>query len=78
MMCKNCDSVNTVKIGKVNNKQRYKCKDCGKTFLDVDTFVGMRNKKQIIAVAMDLYFDGMGVLPIPILIYCHTYFWVSS
>lgn len=61
MICKNCDSVNTVKIGKVNNKQRYKCKDCGKTFLDDDNFLGMRNKRQIIAVAMDLYFDGMSV-----------------
>jgi transposase-like protein len=61
MICKNCDGTNVVKIGKFNNKQRFKCKECGKTFLDDDNFAGMRNKKHIIAVAMDLYFDGMSV-----------------
>lgn len=61
MLCKNCDSSQIVKIGKVNNKQRYKCKACGKTFLDDENFSGMRTQKHIIAVAMDLYFDGMSV-----------------
>lgn len=61
MLCKMCDSPNTVKIGKVNGKQRYMCRACGKTFLDDDNFAGMRNKRHIIATALDLYFDGMSV-----------------
>ena len=61
MLCKNCSSAKIVKIGKVNGKQRYKCKDCGKTFMNVDNFTGMRTKKHIISVAMDLYFEGMSV-----------------
>jgi len=61
MLCKNCDSAKIVKIGKVNGNQRYRCKECGKTFIDNDNFAGMRTKKHIIAVAMDLYFDGMSV-----------------
>ncbi|MGP8023293.1 MAG: IS6 family transposase [Methanobacterium sp.] len=61
MLCKNCDSTNIVKIGKVNNKQRYRCKTCGKTFIDNDNFANMRTQKHIIAIAMDLYFDGMSV-----------------
>ena len=31
--CKNCKSENTTKNGKVRNKQRYKCKDCGYNFV---------------------------------------------
>lgn len=61
MLCKNCGSAKIVKIGKVKDKQRYKCKECGKTFIDNDNFAGMRTKKHIISVAMDLYFDGMSV-----------------
>jgi transposase-like protein len=61
MLCKNCDSANIVKIGKVNNKQRYRCKACGKTFINNDNFANMRTQKHIIAIAMDLYFDGMSV-----------------
>lgn len=61
MLCKNCGSSKIVKIGKSNGKQRYKCKSCGKTFLDDENFAGMRTQKHVIAVAMDLYFDGMSV-----------------
>jgi len=61
MLCKNCDSSKIVKIGKANNKQRYRCKECGKTFIDNNNFAHMRTQKHIIAVAMDLYYDGMSV-----------------
>lgn len=61
MLCKNCDSANIVKFGKVNNKQRYRCKACGKTFIDNDNFARMRTQKHIIAVSMDLYYNGMSV-----------------
>ena len=31
--CKNCKSEKVVKSGKVRDKQRYKCKDCGYNFV---------------------------------------------
>lgn len=61
MLCNNCGSSKIVKIGKVNGNQRYKCKECGKTFVDNGNFEGMRTQKRIIAVAMDLYYEGMSI-----------------
>ena len=61
MLCKNCGSSKTIKKGKANGKQRYKCKDCGTFFIDNDNFARMRTKKHIISVAMDLYYEGMSV-----------------
>ena len=34
--CKSCGSTNFVKNGKVRGNQRYKCKDCGHTFVPGD------------------------------------------
>jgi transposase len=34
--CKNCSAVRTIKSGKVNGKQRYKCKECGYHFTEGD------------------------------------------
>ena len=31
--CKNCNCEKTIKNGKVRNKQRYKCKNCGLNFV---------------------------------------------
>ena len=36
MYCKYCGSEKTQKSGKIRGKQRYKCKDCGKNFLETD------------------------------------------
>ncbi len=32
--CPHCESSHVSKFGKTNEKQRYKCKDCSKTFTD--------------------------------------------
>ncbi len=32
--CPECGSKSIVRFGSYNNRQRYKCKDCGKTFSD--------------------------------------------
>jgi hypothetical protein len=34
--CKNCASEHTVKNGKVREKQRFRCKDCGFNFVEGD------------------------------------------
>ena len=36
MYCRYCESERTHKSGKIRGKQRYKCKDCGKNFLETD------------------------------------------
>ncbi len=36
MYCRYCGSEKTHKSGKIRGKQRYKCKDCGKNFLETD------------------------------------------
>lgn len=61
MNCKNCGSSKIVKNGKVNNQQRYKCKACGKQFVNTDNFDRMRTQKHIIGFALDLYYDGMSL-----------------
>ena len=36
MHCRYCGSEKTHKSGKIRGKQRYKCKDCGKNFLETE------------------------------------------
>ena len=36
MHCRYCGSEKTYKSGIIRGKQRYKCKDCGKNFLETD------------------------------------------
>jgi len=43
--CKNCGNDTTVKNGRVRNKQRYKCKECGYNFVEGD----MRTNEKIAA-----------------------------
>jgi transposase-like protein len=59
--CKFCGSERVVKNGKKNDKQTYKCKDCGHRFYLNNTFSNMRTDGRIIAKALDLYFDGLSV-----------------
>ena len=36
ILCKRCNSVGSVKNGKVRGKQRYRCKSCGYNFIEGD------------------------------------------
>ena len=56
--CKYCGSENYVKYGKENNKQMYKCKECGRKFVDNLYFENMKVNPKIICVTLDLYFKG--------------------
>jgi len=44
--CKNCESANCVKSGRVRGKQRYLCKECKYNFVEGDT----RTDEKIIAM----------------------------
>jgi len=61
MDCKYCQSTNIVKHGKVGNKQRYLCKECGHKFIEGSDFPKMRTESRIISSSVDLYFEGLSV-----------------
>lgn len=57
--CKNCDCESVTRNGKVRNKQRYKCKECGLNFVEGDE----RTNEKIIALkamVVMLYSLGKG------------------
>ena len=63
-ICHNCGSENVIKWTKRKTQnrgliQRYKCKDCGKTFTIDDGFFRMRNHPNKITCAMDLFYRGV-------------------
>lgn len=57
--CKWCGSDKVVKNGKKDGKQLWKCKECKHQFFDNGKFPRMRNKKKVMAIALELYFDGL-------------------
>jgi len=59
--CKFCNSLNVVKYGKQNGKQNYMCKDCKRKFVDNIDFENMKYNPKIIALTLDLYFQGLSL-----------------
>lgn len=57
--CKNCKSMNTTKNGKIRNKQRYKCKECGYNFVIGHAYYAPQ-KKALKALVALLYTLGKG------------------
>jgi transposase-like protein len=48
-----------VKHGKVGEKQRFLCKDCGHKFIEGSDFPKMRTEARIISSSIDFYFEGL-------------------
>jgi transposase-like protein len=61
MQCKYCDSEKVVKHGKIGEKQRYLCKNCGHKFIEGSEFPKMRTESHIISSSIDFYFEGLSV-----------------
>ena len=61
--CRFCGSVNLIKWGYRKNKNvktpRFKCKDCGQTFVVDEGFAKMHFDPKVIALALDLFFKGV-------------------
>lgn len=55
--CPNCDSDRYVKSGIVNDRQRYKCKDCGYNFTVFKE--GKRISDYYVNKAIQLYLEGL-------------------
>jgi transposase-like protein len=61
MNCKYCNSEKVVKHGKVGDKQRFLCKDCGHKFIEGSDFPKMRTEARIISSSIDFYFEGLSI-----------------
>ncbi len=61
--CKNCGSLNIVKIGLRHNKysdvQRFRCRDCASDFSNNEGFEGTKATPKAITSALDCYFKEM-------------------
>jgi putative transposase len=61
MNCKNCNSEQVRKWGKVRGKQIYKCLECGHRFYADGKFSRMKNNKSLIVAALNFYYDGLSL-----------------
>lgn len=59
VICKHCGESKLVKDGIVKSKQRYLCKDCGRTFRDGDEREKYTIEQKIRVIK--LYTDGVGM-----------------
>lgn len=59
--CKFCNSTEIIKYGKKNGKQNYMCKSCNRKFVDNIDFENMKYSPKIIALTLDLYFQGLSL-----------------
>ena len=60
--CKHCGGEGRVKNGYVQGKQRYKCKDCSKTYREGDLREKYTNDQRLRVVQM--YLEGIGIMSI--------------
>ena len=59
--CKFCHSTSYIKYGRKNGKQVYKCKDCGRKFVNNIDFENLKYNPKIVALTLDLYFRGLSL-----------------
>ncbi len=63
--CPKCRASDIVKRGKRHNqsgiKQRYRCNECRKTFVEPDGFERMRYDKEVIVRAIHQHIDGLSL-----------------
>lgn len=60
--CKHCGSSHKVKDGVVQGKQRYRCKDCGKTYREGDKRERYTNEQRLRVIKW--YLEGAGIMSI--------------
>lgn len=57
MTCPKCASAEAVKNGKMQGKQRYKCKDCGCNYTQSSSY---RTPREVRVECIKLYLEGVG------------------
>ena len=66
MECRRCGSEKVKKNGTSLGKQRYRCKECGKTFFDIEPKYGEETKRKAIL----MYLNNVGVRKTALFIGC--------
>lgn len=61
MQCRFCQSSRVVRNGSSRGRQKLLCRECGHQSLEGDSYPQMRKDAEIIATALDLYFEGLSV-----------------
>ena len=61
-MCKHCGSEKRVNNGYVQGKQRYKCKDCNRTYREGDLREKYSNEQRLRVIKW--YLEGAGIMSI--------------
>ena len=73
--CPFCGLDDTTKAGKKKNKlvtkQMYKCKSCGRRFVERDGFEGMTYPKELIVKVLHLYIEGLSLSKVRDFVYQH-------
>jgi len=59
--CKACGSKRIVRFGHYQGVQRWRCRDCQKTFVQSDAPFGMKTSTVQIASALSMYYEGMSL-----------------
>ena len=59
MECPHCDSIESVKHGMLNGRQRYRCRSCNRAFMDNGALPGRRVSPEIVGAALSAFFEGM-------------------
>ncbi len=59
--CKACGSKRIVRYGYYQDVQRWKCKDCQRTFIHNEAPLGMKTSVVQIASALSMYYEGMSL-----------------
>ncbi|MBI2856210.1 MAG: IS6 family transposase [Chloroflexi bacterium] len=62
--CKDCGSRKLYRHGVSRGKQRYRCRDCGTTFLEGDTLKRMRVPVDIVGAAVSMFYEGLSLTAI--------------
>jgi insertion element IS1 protein InsB len=59
MKCPNCGSTQLIKNGRRKERQCYKCKECGRQFLEF--YRPWQYSEEIKQLCLKMYFEGIGV-----------------
>lgn len=62
--CKDCGSTRLYRHGIVRGHQRYKCRDCGLTFMEGDALPRMRFRPEVIGAAVSMFYEGLSLAAI--------------
>jgi transposase-like protein len=79
MNCPKCKSSEKVKSGKMNGKQRYKCKKCGCNFSVEKRSTEKSDEKK--KLALQLYLEGLGFRAIGRILdinFVTIYYWIKK